>query len=97
MASLDLSVAFDLVNVELLIKRLKIICIPLDLIKLIRELLTDKKYYVQMGMSPSRSRHCLWDCLVCNLSTFFVFVFLRKLFQGTTLYIFFMLLPQVDL
>ena len=37
MASLDLSMAFDMVNTELLVKRLKIMGMPLDLITLIRE------------------------------------------------------------
>ena len=42
MASLDLSMAFDLVNVELLVKRLKIMGFPQDLITLIREWLTGR-------------------------------------------------------
>ena len=37
MASLDLSMAFDMVNTELLIKRLKIMGMPVDLIALIKE------------------------------------------------------------
>ena len=48
MSSLDLSAAFDLVNVELLIKRLKIIGFPGDIIRLIRVWLTDRKYYVSL-------------------------------------------------
>ena len=49
MASLDLSMAFDLVNTELLIKRLQIMGMPNDLIKLIREWLSNRSYYVQVG------------------------------------------------
>ena len=49
MASLDLSAVFDLVNVELLITRLKVMGLPLDLTKLIKEWLTDRKSYVQVG------------------------------------------------
>ena len=49
MASLDLSMAFDLVNTELLVKRLKIMGMPSDLIKLIREWLSNRSYYVQVG------------------------------------------------
>ena len=49
MASLDLSMAFDLVNTELLSKRLKIMGMPNDLIKLIREWLSNRSYYVQVG------------------------------------------------
>ena len=37
MASLDLSMAFDLVNTELLVKRLKVMGMPKDLISLIKE------------------------------------------------------------
>ena len=49
MASLDLSMAFDLVNTELLIKRLRIMGFPRDLVNLIREWLTGRSYYVQVG------------------------------------------------
>ena len=49
MASLDLSMAFDLVNIELLMKRLKIMGLPSDLLSLIREWLTNRKFYVQLG------------------------------------------------
>ncbi len=48
MASLDLSAAFDLVNVELLIKRLRIIGLPGDLINLIEIWLSDRKFYVEV-------------------------------------------------
>ena len=49
MASLDLSMAFDLVNISLLIKRLQIMGFPCDLTTLIREWLTNRKFYVQIG------------------------------------------------
>ena len=48
MASLDLSAAFDLVNIELLLKRLRILGLPKDLIKLIQIWLTDRKFYVEI-------------------------------------------------
>ena len=48
MASLDLSAAFDLVNVGLLIKRLRILGLPMDLVKLIEIWLTDRKFYVEL-------------------------------------------------
>ena len=48
MASLDLSAAFDLVNVDLLITRLRVMGLPRDLISLIREWLTGRKTYVQV-------------------------------------------------
>ena len=53
MASMDLSMAFDLVNTELLIKRLKIMGMPSDLIRLIREWLTGRSFYVQIGEDHS--------------------------------------------
>ena len=45
MASLDLSMAFDLVNTGLLIRRLKVMGFPNDLLVLIREWLSDRSYY----------------------------------------------------
>ena len=48
MASLDLSAAFDLVNVRLLSKRLRIIGLPSDLIELIVVWLSDRKFYVEL-------------------------------------------------
>ena len=46
MASLDLSAAFDVVNVELLLKRLRIIGLPMDLIDLVSKWLTTRYLYV---------------------------------------------------
>ena len=46
MASLDLSSAFDLVNVNLLIKRLKVLGLPDDLIALIKIWLENRSFYV---------------------------------------------------
>jgi hypothetical protein len=48
MSSLDLSAAFDVVNIELLIKRLKIAGFPLDVIDLIRVWLEKRFYYVAL-------------------------------------------------
>ena len=42
MASLDLSMAFDMVNTNLLIKRLRIMGMPNDIITLIREWLVGR-------------------------------------------------------
>ncbi len=41
-SSLDLSAAFDLVNLDLLLKRLKIMAIPRDLVKLLEIWLKDR-------------------------------------------------------
>ena len=49
MASLDLSMTFDMVNTELLIRRLRIMGMPADLVGLIREWLVDMTFYVQVG------------------------------------------------
>ena len=46
MASLDLNAAFDLVNIKLLMVRLKVIGFPEDLLELIRVWLTDQSFYV---------------------------------------------------
>ena len=52
-ASLDLSAAFDLVDVKLLIKRLIIIGLPDDVIQLINEWLTNRYYYVDINGKTS--------------------------------------------
>ena len=49
MASLDLSMAFDIVNTELLVKRLRVMGMPDDLIRLVRAWLTGRSFYVQVG------------------------------------------------
>jgi hypothetical protein len=48
LASLDLSFAFDVVNIELLLKRLKIIGIPKDVIDLISVWLSNTSFYVSI-------------------------------------------------
>ena len=48
MASLDLSAAFDMVNTNLLIKRLKIVGIPSDVVDLIKIWLSDRSFYVNI-------------------------------------------------
>ena len=49
LASIDLSAAFDIVNVGLLIKRLKILGLPNDLVKLIEMWLKERHFYVCVG------------------------------------------------
>ena len=46
MASPDLSSAFDIFNVELLLKRFRIVGLPTDVINLNQIWLTDRTYYV---------------------------------------------------
>ena len=48
LASLDLSAAFDVVDVDLLIKRLTIIGLPGDVVELIRIWLKDRMFYVSI-------------------------------------------------
>ena len=48
MASIDLSAAFDVVNIELLIKRLKLIGIPKDVVELIKIWLKNRLFYVDI-------------------------------------------------
>ena len=48
MASLDLSSAFDLVNIELLKKRMRIVGLPGDVINLISVWLKQRPYYVSI-------------------------------------------------
>ena len=60
MASLDLSSAFDVVNVELLLKRLNIIGLPSDVIDLVSVWLTNRYFYVSLDGSNS----CVHECNV---------------------------------
>ena len=53
MASLDLSAAFDVVNVGLLIKRMKIIGIPDDIIELVQSWLSERYFYVSIDGNNS--------------------------------------------
>ena len=57
MASLDLSSAFDVVNVELLLKRLKIIGIPSDIVSLISVWLENRYFFVTVGDDSSDVHH----------------------------------------
>ena len=49
MASLDLTAAFDVVNIELLLKRLKIVGLPIDVIKLVKIWLKNRYFYVSVN------------------------------------------------
>ena len=53
MASLDLSAAFDVVNVGLLLKRMKIVGIPDDIIELVKNWLTERYFYVSIDGNNS--------------------------------------------
>jgi hypothetical protein len=54
MASLDLSAAFDVVNVDLLLVRLRKIGLPTDIINLLESWLKDRQCYVEVRNSCSQ-------------------------------------------
>ena len=60
MSSLDLSAAFDVVNIDLLMKRLSIIGLPEDITSLIKVWLSERSYYVTVDGSSS----ILYDLLL---------------------------------
>ena len=49
MASIDLSAAFDVVNIDLLLQRLRIVGLPVDVVALIEIWLRDRFFYVEIG------------------------------------------------
>ena len=49
MASVDLSAAFDVVNIDLLIERLRIIGLPSDVVELIKCWLKNRSFYVEVN------------------------------------------------
>ena len=53
MASLDLSAAFDVVNVDLLLKRMKIIGLPDDITQLVENWLSERYFYVSINGNNS--------------------------------------------
>ena len=53
MANLDLSAAFDVVNVKLLLKRMKVIGLPNDLIELVNKWLSTRYFYVSIDGTNS--------------------------------------------
>ena len=58
MASLDLSAAFDVVNIELLLERMVVIGLPIDVISLVKIWLTDRYFYVSLDGDNSYVRDC---------------------------------------
>ena len=56
LASLDLSAAFDLVNRELLFKRMETMGIPDDIIYLLKNWAIDRKFYVDIMTNKRNSQ-----------------------------------------
>jgi hypothetical protein len=56
MASLDLSAAFDVVNINLLIERIKILGLPGDVVDLIEVWLRDRSFYISIDGNNSMQR-----------------------------------------
>ena len=63
MSSIDLSAAFDVVNVKLLLKRLKIIGLPNDIIDLIEIWLSNRLFYVDLDGNCSCIRTSDWGTI----------------------------------
>ena len=53
MASIDLSSAFDVVNIGLLLKRLRVVGLPADLVALIEIWLNKRNFYVEVNGATS--------------------------------------------
>ena len=53
LASIDLSAAFDIVNIGLLLKRLRVIGLPEDIISLVRIWLKERLFYVKVNGEES--------------------------------------------
>ena len=49
MASIDLSAAFDVVNIDLLLERLRIVGLPVDVVELVKVWLTNRSFYVELN------------------------------------------------
>ena len=75
-ASLDLSSAFDVVDIKLLIKRLKIFGLPSDVIELIEVWLNDRMYYVSLDGQNS----ILYDLLLGTVQGSILGPFLYAIF-----------------
>ena len=56
MASLDLSAAFDVVNISLLIERIKILGLPADIVDLVEVWLKDRSFYISIDGTNSMQR-----------------------------------------
>ena len=60
MYSLDLSAAFEVVNIDLLIEHLKRVGMPLDVVGLVEAWLRLRFYYVQMHKISYKCKPCVY-------------------------------------
>ena len=63
LASLDLSAAFDIVNVDLLLRRLTVIGLPNDVVDLIGVWLRERFFYVSVNGVDSYIK-CSWNGVI---------------------------------
>ena len=67
MASLDLSAAFDTVNIELLLKRMRILGLPDDIVDLVEVWLKDRSFYIYSWWQHTTifiAKHIRWPTLL---------------------------------
>ena len=86
LTNLDLSSAFDVVNVNLLLKRMRISGLPGDVVKLVEIWLTDRRYYVSARGNHSFIKISdLGTVQGSILGPFLYALFVSPLFDLTTL------------
>jgi hypothetical protein len=84
MSSLDLSAAFDLVNLDLLMKRLKIMGIPDDLLQLLEVWLRQRSFYVEAnGQNSSILENDVGTIQGSILGPILYALFIRPLYKIT--------------
>ena len=66
LASLDLSAAFDIVNVSLLVERLRVVGLPPDIVELIWIWLRERFFYVSVNGVDSYIK-CSWNEIIQGL------------------------------
>ena len=87
MASVDLSSAFDVVNIKLLLKRLRIVGLPADLVALIEIWLSNIMFYVEVnGLTSNFQQSDSGTIQGSILGPILYAIFVAPLFDLTDLY-----------
>ena len=87
MASVDLSSAFDVVNIKLLLKRLRIVGLPADLVALIEIWLSNRMFYVEVnGLTSNFQQSDSGTIQGSILGPILYAIFVAPLFDLTDLY-----------